>query len=54
MDKAQVVKKLKKYKKLLSQHMVFEDIVLYGSYAKGHAHDDSDFLSEIMKNGIKI
>jgi len=52
MDKAQVVKKLKKYKKLLSQHMVFEDIVLYGSYAKGHAHDDSDFDVAIVVKEI--
>lgn len=99
MDKKEVIKKLEKYKKLLSQQMIFDDLILYGSYAKGHAHKDSDvdvaivvdklsgdffstrpmlwkirrevddriepiiiekihdesgFLSEILKNGIKI
>ena len=52
MDKAQVVKKLKKYKELLSQHMIFEDIVLYGSYAKGCARDDSDFDVAIVVKEI--
>lgn len=42
MDHAEVIKKLKKFKKLLSQHMKFEDLILYGSYAKGNAHKDSD------------
>jgi predicted nucleotidyltransferase len=99
MDNTEVIKKLKKYKELLAQHMTFEDLILYGSYARGNAHKDSDvdvaivvkkltgdyfatrpllwkirrevddriepvliekdhdesgFLSEIMKNGIKI
>jgi len=99
MDKKEVIKKLEKYKKLLSQQMTFDDLILYGSFAKGHAredsdvdvaivvtklsgdffstrpmlwkirrevddriepiiiekdHDESGFLSEIMKNGIKI
>ena len=99
MDHAEVIKKLKKYKKMLSQHMSFDELILYGSYAKGNArkdsdidvaivvktlsgdyfatrpllwkirrevddriepvliekdHDESGFLSEIMKNGITI
>ena len=42
MDHAEVIKKLKKYKKMLSQHMSFDELILYGSYAKGNAHIDSD------------
>lgn len=42
MDNAEVITMLKKYKKLLAQHMVFEKLILYGSYAKGTAHKDSD------------
>lgn len=99
MDNAEAINKLKKYKKLLSNHMKFTEMILFGSHAKGTAHEDSDldvaivvdelkgdffstrpllwklrrqiddriepiiieqnhddsgFLSEIMKNGIKI
>jgi len=99
MDNAEVISKLKKYKKLLSQYMQFETMILFGSHAKGNArtdsdvdvavvvnevngdyfstrpllwkirreiddriepvlierkHDDSGFLSEIMKNGVII
>jgi predicted nucleotidyltransferase len=99
MDHAEVIKKLQIYKKLLSQHMIFDELILYGSYAKGNArkdsdvdvavvvkklsgdyfstrpllwkirrevddriepiliekdHDESGFLSEIIKNGISI
>ncbi len=52
MDKVQVIKKLKRYKKLLSQHMIFEDLILYGSYAKGNAHDDSDFDVAIVVKSV--
>ena len=42
MDKTEVINKLKRYKKLLSQHMSFKALILYGSYAKGNAKEDSD------------
>ena len=42
MDNKEVIAILKKYKKLLAQHMVFEKLILYGSYATGNAHKDSD------------
>ncbi len=35
MDKTEVIAKLKEYKKLLSKQMKFDDLVLFGSYAKG-------------------
>lgn len=99
MDKTEAIKKLKRYKKLLSQHMQFDEMILFGSYAKGNEgkdsdvdvaivvktlsenffstrpllwkirrqvddriepiliekdHDESGFLSEILKNGITI
>jgi len=31
-----------RYKKLLTQHMKIEDLILYGSYAKGNARKGSD------------
>jgi predicted nucleotidyltransferase len=38
----EIIKKLKKYKLLLSQHMKIDKLVLFGSYAKGTAQNDSD------------
>jgi predicted nucleotidyltransferase len=42
MDTSEVITLVKKYKKLLAQHMVFEKFILYGSYAKGNAHKNTD------------
>lgn len=42
MDKAEVIKKLKKYKILLSKHLIFDELILFGSYARGTATVDSD------------
>ena len=42
MDNEEVIKKLKIYKQLLSQHMKFDEMILFGSYAKGNAIEDSD------------
>ncbi len=52
MDNAEVIKKLKQYKKLLSKHMTFEDLILYGSYAKGNAREDSDVDVAIVVNTL--
>jgi len=41
-DKTEVIAKLKEYKKLLSKQMKFDDLVLFGSYAKGTQKEDSD------------
>ena len=42
MDKAEVITKLKRYKKLLSQYMSFDKMILFGSYARGSQREDSD------------
>jgi predicted nucleotidyltransferase len=42
MDKKEVIKKLKKYKKLLSKQMKFDELILFGSYAKGTQSENSD------------
>ena len=42
MDKTEVIAKLKEYKKLLSKQMKFDDLILFGSYAKGTQKEDSD------------
>jgi len=42
MDNKEVIDKLKMYKKLLSKHMEFDEMILFGSYARGNAREDSD------------
>jgi len=50
MDNAEVIKKLQKYKRLLAQYIDFDEIILYGSYAKGNAGPDSDIDVAIVVN----
>ena len=52
MDNSDVMKILKRYKKLLAQHMVFDKLILYGSHAKGNAHKDSDVDVAIVVDTI--
>lgn len=42
MDKAEVIKMLQQYKQLLAQHMKYDEMILFGSHAKGTARADSD------------
>ncbi|VEN73121.1 conserved hypothetical protein [Candidatus Desulfarcum epimagneticum] len=42
MDKKEAIEKLRIYKKRLSQHMAFDKMVLFGSYARGTQREDSD------------
>ena len=53
MDKAEVIKKLKKYKKLLSKEMLFDQIILFGSYANGKNREDSDIDVAIIVDKIE-
>ncbi|MFO7753996.1 MAG: nucleotidyltransferase domain-containing protein [Desulfobacteraceae bacterium] len=42
MDKEEAIRKLKVYKKLLSKHLRFDELILFGSYAGGTQNDESD------------
>lgn len=53
MDRTEVIKKLKKYKKLLSKNMQFDKMVLFGSYAKGNNREDSDIDVAIIVDKIE-
>ncbi|MBI4793510.1 MAG: nucleotidyltransferase domain-containing protein [Deltaproteobacteria bacterium] len=53
MDNAEVIDKLKRYKKLLSNHLKFKEMILFGSYAKGTAHEDSDLDVAIVVDELK-
>ena len=52
MDKAEVIIKLKKYKLLLSKEMAFEQMILFGSYAKETQREDSDVDVAIIVDKI--
>jgi len=53
LDKTEVIKKLKKYKKLLSNHLIFDELILFGSYAKGTASKDSDMDVAVVVDSLQ-
>ena len=53
MDKAEVINKLKKYKKLLSEHLLFDELILFGSYAKGTSGKDSDMDVAVVVDSLQ-
>lgn len=54
MDTAEAIEKLKRYKHLLKQHIQFDQLILFGSYAKGTAHADSDMDVAVIVDEIKL
>ncbi len=42
MVEPEIISMLERYKKLLARHIIVEELILYGSYAKGNARKDSD------------
>ena len=54
MDKSEVVNIVSKYKVLVSKHFDVENIILFGSYAKGNQNDDSDIDVAIVVNSIDL
>ncbi len=53
MDKKEVIEKLKKYKKLLSKELSFDEMILFGSYSQGNAKKDSDIDVAIISDEIE-
>ena len=53
MDKSEVIKKLKKYKELISDHVVLEELILFGSYANGTNREDSDIDVAIIVDKLE-
>jgi len=52
MDKSEVISIVSKYKVLVSKHFDIENIILFGSYAKGNQKDDSDIDVAVVVNSI--
>ena len=42
MDQGAVVERVREYAELVRRHIPVSKVVLYGSYASGRAHEDSD------------
>ena len=53
MDTAEVIEKLTKYKQLLRKQIKFDQLILFGSYAKGTAHADSDVDVAVIVDELK-
>ncbi len=52
MDNREIIDKLINYKVLVSKHFDLEELVLYGSYAKGTQNADSDIDVAVVVNSI--
>ena len=52
LDKKQVIDNAKKYVDLINKHLDTEKIVLFGSYAKGNWHKDSDIDIAVIVDNI--
>lgn len=51
MDKKEVIEKLKKYTNLLKQYFPIKSVILFGSYSRGNAREDSDIdVAVVIKN----
>ena len=53
MDKKEAIIKLGRYKELLSEEMLFDEMILFGSYAKGNQREDSDIDVAIVVDTIQ-
>jgi predicted nucleotidyltransferase len=53
MDNEKVINKLKIYQKLLSKHMKFDEMIPFGSHARGNANEDSDVDVGTVSNGYE-
>lgn len=53
MDKREIIKKLEKYKELISDQMDIEEIILFGSYANETANEDSDIDVAVVVNKLE-
>ena len=54
MDIAEVIEKLGRYKQLLRKQIKFDQLILFGSYAKGTAHADSDMDVAVIVDELKM
>jgi len=53
MDQREVIEKLLRYKLLLSKYFDLDKVILFGSYAKGLQHADSDIDVAVVVKQIE-
>ena len=53
MDQSEVISIVSRYKVLVSKHSDIENMILFGSYAKGIQKEDSDIDVAIVVDSIK-
>ena len=54
MGKREVIKKLVKYKLLISSHFDVDKVILFGSYARGTQKTDSDIDVAVIVNSVTL
>lgn len=52
MDKREALNKVSDYKRLLAPHFNLDKVIMYGSYAQGNQHEDSDIDVAVIVNSI--
>lgn len=52
MGKREVIKKIRQYKHLVSEHFDVDKVILFGSYATGKQKNDSDIDVAIVVNSL--
>ena len=52
LDKAAVINTVEKYADVITKELSPNAIILYGSYAKGNPHDESDIDVAVIFNGF--
>ena len=52
MDNREIINKIIDYKLLVSKYFDVDQVVLYGSFAKGNQHEDSDIDVAVIVNTI--
>jgi len=53
MDNREILNKLIAYKSLVSNHFDLDKMVLFGSFAKGNQHEESDIDVAVIVNSVK-
>ncbi|MDD5184984.1 MAG: nucleotidyltransferase domain-containing protein [Paludibacter sp.] len=54
MDNREIIDKLLNYKRLVSKYFDIDEVILFGSYAKGTQKTDSDIDVAIVVNSINL